>query len=108
MNFWESIYENRPLEGMALNSRAEFPPKKSGSGAYLFRQLRKNQCCLCRKNRFKTRGAANKKDPTLSRKALKNVARPTGFEPVTTAFGGHRYSAFVSRFNRPKSGKSNT
>ncbi|AFP29392.1 hypothetical protein MRBBS_0454 [Marinobacter sp. BSs20148] len=22
---------------------------------------------------------------------LKNIARPTGFEPVTTAFGEHRY-----------------
>jgi len=36
------------------------------------------------------------------------MARPTGFEPVTTAFGEHRYSAFVRGFNRPKSGKSNT
>jgi hypothetical protein len=53
-------------------------------------------------------GTAKQKGPTLSRKALKNMARPTGFEPVTTAFGEHRYNAFVRGFNRPKSGKSNT
>jgi transposase len=32
----------------------------------------------------------------------------TGFEPVATTFGEHRYSAFVRGFNRSKSGKSNT
>jgi hypothetical protein len=53
-------------------------------------------------------GTAKQKGPTLSRKALKNMARPTGFEPVTTAFGEHRYNAFVRGFNRPKSGKSDT
>ena len=36
------------------------------------------------------------------------VTKKTGFEPVTTAFGEHRYSAFLSGFNRPKSGKSDT
>ena len=38
---------------------------------------------------------ANKKGPTLSRKAsLKNMARPTGFEPVTPPSEG-KYHAFV-------------
>jgi len=34
---------------------------------------------------------ANKKSPTLSRKALKNMARLTGLEPVTTAFGEREF-----------------
>jgi len=36
----------------------------------------------------------NKKGPAISRKSLKNMARPRGFEPLTSASGGH-YSASV-------------